>query len=86
MFAEGMPVDATAAVVENVFGDEMWKLNDKRYVCVRSHLGREIIEIRDYYTEKGSSDLMPSKNGIAMTIAEWALLKLMIKRIDAKLP
>jgi hypothetical protein len=64
---------------------DMFKLSSKRFVSVKTFRNKTMIDIREYYIEKESGELKPTKKGILLPIDQWSQLKSIIDTIDAKI-
>jgi hypothetical protein len=62
--------------------NQLLDLSNKRRISVRKFRGAVIVDIREYFTPKGSKDLKPTKKGISLPLEQWIQLKLYIDRID----
>ncbi|CAI2350168.1 unnamed protein product [Caenorhabditis sp. 36 PRJEB53466] len=66
-------------------GNEMFEFGNLRYASVTNYKGKEYLNIREYYVDKNSGKVMPSRKGISITKGQWANLKDLIPEIDKKL-
>ncbi|KAK6047674.1 transcriptional Coactivator p15 [Cooperia oncophora] len=71
--------------IKNADGEEMIELGSMRYVTVRNFRGKMLIDIREYYSDKTSGELRPSKKGISLSKEQYQNLKAVMSDIDAKL-
>eukprot|EP01017_Pseudomicrothorax_dubius_P048346 TRINITY_DN877_c0_g1_i2.p1 TRINITY_DN877_c0_g1~~TRINITY_DN877_c0_g1_i2.p1 ORF type:complete len:106 (+),score=31.35 TRINITY_DN877_c0_g1_i2:70-387(+) len=55
-------------------------LNSRKKVCIRKFRKQTLIDIREYWDDKG--ELKPTKKGISLTTEVWTKLKAHIKDID----
>ncbi|CAL2040774.1 hypothetical protein CAEBREN_14091 [Caenorhabditis brenneri] len=65
-------------------GNEMFEIGNMRYATVSNFKGKEYVNIREYYIDKNTSKMMPSKKGISLNKAQWLNLKDLIPEIDKK--
>ncbi|EFP04838.1 hypothetical protein GCK72_014433 [Caenorhabditis remanei] len=65
-------------------GNEMFEFGNLRYATVSNFKGKEYVNIREYYVDKNSGKMMPSRKGISLNKAQWANLKDLIPEIDKK--
>ncbi len=63
-----------------------WLLSNMKFVKVREFKGQTYIDIREYYTDKKTMDMMPGKKGISLNCEQYQKLKSIISDIDAALP
>ncbi|VIO89808.1 RNA polymerase II transcriptional coactivator, putative [Brugia malayi] len=70
---------------KNADGDEMFELGKMRFVTVRSFKGKSLIDIREYYQDKGSGELKPGRKGISLSGEQYQRLKAIMSDIDEKL-
>jgi len=68
----------------NPDGDSYADLGLHKRITVRKYQGTVLIDVREYYTDKGSGEEKPGKKGIALTTAGWEALKKCIPDIDAE--
>lgn len=66
-------------------GNEMLEIGNLRYATVSKFKGKDYVNIREYYVEKDSGKMMPSRKGISLSKAQWLNLKDMIPEIDKML-
>ncbi|CAB03353.1 Putative RNA polymerase II transcriptional coactivator [Caenorhabditis elegans] len=65
-------------------GNEMFEIGNLRYATVSKFKGKEYVNIREYYIDRDSQKMMPSRKGISLSKAQWANLKDLIPEIDKK--
>ena len=53
---------------------------------VRQFKGQTYIDIREYYTDKKTMDMMPGKKGVSLNCEQYQKLKQIISEIDGALP
>uniref|UniRef100_A0A1I7VPT8 PC4 domain-containing protein n=1 Tax=Loa loa TaxID=7209 RepID=A0A1I7VPT8_LOALO len=70
---------------KNADGEEMFELGKMRFVTVRSFKGKALIDIREYYQDKGSGELKPGRKGISLSGEQYQRLKAIMGDIDEKL-
>ncbi|KAM3728067.1 Activated RNA polymerase II transcriptional coactivator [Dirofilaria immitis] len=70
---------------KNADGEEMFELGKMRFVTVRSFKGKALIDIREYYQDKGSGELKPGRKGISLSEEQYQRLKIIMGDIDEKL-
>ncbi|CAG9533810.1 unnamed protein product [Cercopithifilaria johnstoni] len=70
---------------KNADGEEMFELGKMRFVSVRSFKGKALIDIREYYQDKGSGELKPGRKGISLSGDQYRRLKAIMGDIDEKL-
>lgn len=63
----------------------MFDLGKNKFVTVREFKGKALIDIREYYNDKGSGELKPGKKGISLSPEQYRQLKTLLDDIDAKL-
>ncbi|PIO64728.1 transcriptional Coactivator p15 [Teladorsagia circumcincta] len=63
----------------------MIEVGSMRYVTVRNFRGKMLIDIREYYSDKASGVLRPSKKGISLNKEQYENFKAIMSEIDAKL-
>ncbi|VDO16371.1 unnamed protein product [Brugia timori] len=63
----------------------MFELGKMRFVTVRSFKGKSLIDIREYYQDKGSGELKPGRKGISLSGEQYQRLKAIMSDIDEKL-
>ncbi|PAV56804.1 hypothetical protein WR25_09625 [Diploscapter pachys] len=66
-------------------GQTMLELGSNKFVTVSEFRGKKLIQIREYYLDKGSGELKPGKKGIALSREQYDQLKGMIGEIDGML-
>ncbi|VDN20429.1 unnamed protein product [Cylicostephanus goldi] len=71
--------------VKNADGEEMIEIGSMRYVNVRNFRGKSLIDVREYYMDKGSGELRPGKKGISLTREQYENFKSIMSEIDSKL-
>uniref|UniRef100_A0A1I7TDI6 PC4 domain-containing protein n=1 Tax=Caenorhabditis tropicalis TaxID=1561998 RepID=A0A1I7TDI6_9PELO len=71
--------------VKDSDGNEMFEIGNLRYATVSNFKGKQYVNIREYYIDKNTQKMMPSKKGISLNKAQWANLKDLIPEIDRKL-
>ncbi|PAV91162.1 hypothetical protein WR25_10973 [Diploscapter pachys] len=69
----------------NSEGQTMLELGSNKFVTVGEFKGKKLIQIREYYLDKGSGELKPGKKGIALSREQYDQLKGMIGEIDGML-
>lgn len=52
-------------------GNSYWELDRNRRVSLSTFKGKEYLNIREYYLDKGSGSMRPGKAGITLTKKEW---------------
>ena len=57
-----------------------------KFVKVREFKGKTYIDIREYYTDKKTMDMMPGKKGISLNCEQYQKLKSIISEVDRALP
>ena len=68
-------------------GDEpSWLLGGMKFVKVREFKGKTYIDIREYYSDKKTMDMMPGKKGISLNCEQYQKLKSIISEVDRALP
>lgn len=63
----------------------MFDLGKNRFVTVREFKGKALVDIREYYEDKGSGELKPGKKGISLSSEQYRQMKSLLDDIDAKL-
>ncbi|VDM24268.1 unnamed protein product [Toxocara canis] len=71
--------------IKNTDGDEMLELGKMRFVTVRSFKGKALIDIREYYQDKGSGEMKPGRKGISLSREQYENLKALTTEIDEQL-
>ncbi|KHN84275.1 Putative RNA polymerase II transcriptional coactivator [Toxocara canis] len=71
--------------IKNTDGDEMLELGKMRFVTVRSFKGKALIDIREYYQDKGSGEMKPGRKGISLSREQYENLKALTTEIDERL-
>ena len=61
-----------------------WELSAKRFVNINSFRGKQMVDIREYYTDD-SGETKPGKKGISLSLDQWEKLKKIIPEVDKKL-
>ena len=56
------------------------------FLQVREFKGKTYIDIREYYTDKKTMDMMPGKKGVSLNCEQYQKLKSIISEIDRALP
>lgn len=65
---------------------ERFELGNNRFVSVSEFRGRKYVDIREYYVDKKTAELKPSRKGIALKPEEWtSLTKQLADAIDKQL-
>ncbi|KAJ1655058.1 hypothetical protein IWQ61_005124 [Dispira simplex] len=67
--------------LKNEQGDSYFELGAKRRVTVRNWKNAQLIDIREYYTDKSGSEA-PGRKGISLSAAQWNTLKECMHDID----
>jgi len=62
----------SATTSSDAGGSNVWELEKHRRVKVGEQSGRNRVDIREYYEEKGA--ILPGKMGIALTSVQWKKL------------
>ena len=63
--------------------DNSWKLGERNImVTVNKFSGERRVHIRQYFHPDSSNDLMPTKKGVALNLAEWEMLKQHVIAVD----
>ncbi|KDQ21743.1 hypothetical protein BOTBODRAFT_26169 [Botryobasidium botryosum FD-172 SS1] len=62
-------------VRETKEGEKYVMLGPKRRVTVREFKGKPLVDIREFYVDKGTGEEKPGNKGIALSIEQWELLK-----------
>ena len=57
-------------------------LTGKKKISVQEYMGKTLIHIREYYELNGET--LPGKKGIALSTADWKLLKENLSEIDGQ--
>ncbi|XP_058789410.1 activated RNA polymerase II transcriptional coactivator p15 [Phymastichus coffea] len=65
---------------ENDQGEVFWDLGASKRITVRSFKGKLLIDIREYYDDKGT--MKPGKKGIALQTTNWNALKSVFDEVD----
>ncbi|KIM26954.1 hypothetical protein M408DRAFT_175563 [Serendipita vermifera MAFF 305830] len=58
----------------NVTGEDSWVdlgTSGKKRLTVRTFKGKRLIDIREFYEDKGSGEMKPGKKGISLSTEEW---------------
>ncbi|CAG9812363.1 unnamed protein product [Chironomus riparius] len=55
-------------------GNSYWELDRNRRVSLSSFKGKQYLNIREYYMDKGTGQYRPGKSGITLTKKEWQQL------------
>lgn len=55
-------------------GNAYWELDRNRRVSLSTFKGKQYLNIREYYQDKGSGQWRPGKSGITLTKTEWKQL------------
>ncbi|KAK6022514.1 transcriptional Coactivator p15, partial [Ostertagia ostertagi] len=71
--------------LRNADGEEMFELGWMRYVTARNYRGKMLVDIREFYSDRDSGVLRPSKKGISLTKQQYENFKAVMSEIDAKL-
>ncbi|RXK34735.1 hypothetical protein M231_08012 [Tremella mesenterica] len=66
-------------------GQPFLALSDYRRVSISKFQDKTLIDIREYYKDKGSGEMKPGKKGISLTCEQWESLKGNINSIDQML-
>jgi activated RNA polymerase II transcriptional coactivator p15 len=61
------------------------QLSAKRKVSVSEYRGAIYVNIREHYLHKQSGEWRPSTKGIALSLAQWQILKDSMPKIDEQL-
>uniref|UniRef100_A0A915BI50 Transcriptional coactivator p15 (PC4) C-terminal domain-containing protein n=1 Tax=Parascaris univalens TaxID=6257 RepID=A0A915BI50_PARUN len=72
-------------LLKNSDGDEMLELGKMRFVTIRSFKGKALIDIREYYQDKGSGEVKPGRKGISLSREQYENLKRLTAEIDERL-
>ncbi|CAB3409514.1 unnamed protein product [Caenorhabditis bovis] len=65
-------------------GNDMFEFGNLRYASVSNFKGKQYLNIREYYMDKNTGKMMPSKKGISLTKPQWNALKDLIPILDKK--
>ncbi|KAH8827999.1 activated RNA polymerase II transcriptional coactivator p15-like protein [Flagelloscypha sp. PMI_526] len=63
-------------------GESYIELGKMKRLSVTSFKGKLYVNIREFYTDKGSGEVKPGKKGIMLTTEQWDILKVGINDID----
>ncbi|CAF1584319.1 unnamed protein product [Rotaria magnacalcarata] len=77
------PNDDTVASVAGPSGERLYELSKLRYISVSEFKGKSLVNIREYYEDKGVQK--PGKKGISLSVDQWEKLKSAISQIDKDL-
>ncbi|CAF4278893.1 unnamed protein product [Rotaria socialis] len=77
------PNDDTVASIAGPSGERLYELGKLRYISVSEFKGKSLINIREYYEDKGVHK--PGKKGISLSVDQWEKLKSVISQIDKDL-
>ncbi|CAO4374354.1 unnamed protein product [Caenorhabditis nigoni] len=77
--------EETTGRLKDSDGNEMFEIGNLRYATVSKFKGKEYVNIREYYIDKETQKMQPSRKGISLSKAQWANLKDLIPEIDKKL-
>jgi len=57
-------------VLKNKEGDSYVDIGKKKHVTVREFKGMQLVDIREFYTDKASGEDKPGKKGISLTLEQ----------------
>ena len=52
---------------------------------VQEYKGQPLVSIREYYTDKETGELKPTKKGVSLTTEQWRLIKEIMADVDGAL-
>jgi len=69
---------------KNADGHEMIPLGGNRYATVGHFKGKVVVDLREYYEDKGSGKLMPGKKGVALNVQQFEGLEKVMQELREK--
>merc|ERR1711944_34830 len=71
--------------ITNDRGEVLLDLGKMRYANVSNFKGQKMVNIREYYTDKGSGELKPGKKGICLMADQWKKFKDLVPELDKQM-
>ena len=71
---------------ETPFEEKTWQLDQYRKVTMKKFHGNVLVDVREFYMDKLSKEIMPGKKGISLTLDQLKHLKSLFPELDNKFP
>ncbi|KAL8711668.1 MAG: hypothetical protein Q9225_007086 [Loekoesia sp. 1 TL-2023] len=77
--------DAVASKKDKDNENEFWEISDKRRVTIDSFKGNIMVNLREYYEDRNTGNMMPGKKGISLPLAQYSTLLTLLPEIEVAL-
>ena len=71
---------------ETPYEEKTWQLDQYRKVTMKKFHGQVLFDVREFYMDKLSKEIMPGKKGISLTQDQLKKLKSLFPELDNKFP